>query len=234
MTRTLRKERLSEILRDFPKESVAEFILTTYILLVVEQALQPKVVDYSARRGQLQRISDAAASLLDAIADLQNVDLRPPAQRAMRLAELIVECGGVQELDDVRKAGKLDAIHRELDARDGTRANERGEPDGAGSEWNVHDASIHALLHVHNLMHAADSEIRSLPRVRVGRKAADTAGTLTEIARTYLRIFGVAPTTTKAGVFYQLAVEITGQSAPERAVRKAVTTVTKRRNTTKK
>lgn len=234
VTRSVQSSRLARILKDFPDEQRAEFILTVEALLAVEHAFPREPFSYRARRAQLQKISGAAAALLDALYALEAVDLRPRAVRAHRLAQVIVECGGVDELEEARKTGQLEEIHRKIDARDGAERSERGTQEDIDSEESIDEVATRAMLPVETLMILANREIKSIGRRRSGRRTADPSGTLTEVARAYRRIFNKVPTQTKDGPFFRLAVEITGQDDPGRGVKKAVAAVRMRRNSTEK
>lgn len=242
------KARLLEILKEFPEEDAAKFVLTVMYFLHVKATFRPEMTTVPMRRHQLRKISDAAVALLDAISSLQTLDLRPPAERAMRLARVATELGGFDELMVARQSGELDAVHRELDLQDGVTHEEvefkipgdklRGASTNTDSDPDefpgVDECAIDTIRAAHGLMTAANSELKSLPRVRSGRPGADACGDLTQIARQYLRILGSPPTQSKSGPFYRLAVEITGQREPERAVKKAVLALKQRRNTPKK
>ncbi len=227
-----------DILKDFPEDDAAKFVLTVMYFLVVKGSFRPEMTTVPMRREQLRKISNAAAALLDAVSRLQTVDLRPPAERAMRLARVATELGGFDELPAARKSGELAVVHRELDFQEGI-CQEGMKSDGAPDSDpdcppSVDECAIDALRAAGGLMAAANLELKSLPRVRSGRRAADADGDLTQIARQYLQILGTPPTQSKSGPFYRLAVEITGQREPERAVKKAVLAVRQRRNTPKK
>jgi len=77
------------------------------------------------------------------------------------------------------------------------------------------------LRELRELQEAGGAALFSI-RPRTGRPTADDGKIMREVAAAYRRHLGEIPVTTRGGTFYNIAVEITGQMSPERAVRAAV------------
>jgi hypothetical protein len=233
-------ERLRPHLQGFPPDKAEQFLSAVAMILRLRRGLagEQSLTDVQ-RRKQLQRLAGAAESFIELLEAVPaSLLARPSAGMLGTLTRLADAESSDQESDQSDEATMGEQQRRVRFERWQQRrhACEDREVYPAAKRWrdDPHQAAhdLHqAWIETHGaaavlLRELQDATEQALP-TRSGPRPADGDGTLTEIANTYLRVFGEMPTTTNPGTFRALAEEITGDREPGRAVRVAVAALKK-------
>jgi hypothetical protein len=223
------EEALGRELGGFPTPQINAFISAVRRIVALYD-IAPPPQKRSERREQLERLKRTTFTYLGQL--LESVeggsDMSDRQQGIGRMAQLLEEAGG--DLNRVKQNREAQQL---VEAQEFSRALEAGETTveafaealrvRSRQEQSPLSAACSGVSDAISLfLDQLEQELEKPIPIESGRPAADAGGLLTQVAYAYERLLHQTPTSTKHGTFYNIAVIVTGQEAPDRSVQAAI------------
>jgi hypothetical protein len=143
------------------------------------------------------------------------------------LAKVIEEAGGPDEFfRRINEGWRPKATTSKIELVEDVISNEPSPDSYVPDGTRLYDAWRALATPLSWYLRELDEKVSRVRQVeRRGREKANSDEVLTEVARAFRRVLGEMPSKGRTGVFYALAVEITGRDDPRRQVEAAVAAV---------